>query len=72
MMADANTTPPAGIEGTNIMDRGKDHNGTIMWGALGFGPFKLKLHRACIGQLFESNDRVLDAEEIFAIAKTMA
>jgi hypothetical protein len=30
------------------------------------------LHRACIGQLFESSDEVLDAEHIYALAKEMA
>ncbi len=33
---------------------------------------KLKLHRACVGQLFESTDKVLDAEEIYSLAKSMA
>jgi methylenetetrahydrofolate/methylenetetrahydromethanopterin dehydrogenase (NADP+) len=72
LMADANTTPPLGIEGIDMMDRGTGRNGKIVWGALGFGALKLKLQRACIGKLFESNDQILDAEEIFAIAKTMA
>ncbi len=72
LMADANATPPLGIEGTDMMDRGKDRNGKIMWGAIGFGTLKLALHRACINKLFESNDQVFDAEEIFALAKTMA
>lgn len=71
MMADANATPPLGIEGTDMMDRGKDRNGKIIWGAIGLGTLKLGLHRACIAKLFESNDQVLDAEEIFALAKTM-
>jgi hypothetical protein len=31
----------------------------------------LKVHRACIGQLFQSSDQVLDAEEIYALAKSM-
>jgi len=31
----------------------------------------LALHRACIARLFERNDLLLDAEEIYAIAKTM-
>jgi hypothetical protein len=30
------------------------------------------VHRACIGKLFEANDLVLDAEEIYAVAKEMA
>lgn len=72
MMADANATPPLGIEGTDMMDKGKDRNGKIIWGAIGFGTLKLALHRACIARLFEKNDQVFDAEEIFALAKTMA
>ena len=33
---------------------------------------KLALHRACIAKLFEDNKQVLDAENIFALAKEMA
>jgi len=72
LMADANATPPIGIGGTDMMDRGADRNGKIAWGAIGFGTLKLALHRACIAKLFESNDQILDADEIFEIAKTMA
>ena len=72
MLADANATPPLGIEGMDMMDRGKERNGKICWGAIGFGTLKLALHRACISKLFERNDLVLDAEEIFSLAKTMA
>ena len=71
LMADANATPPLGIGGTDMMDRGAERHGKIVWGAIGFGTLKLALHRACIAKLFESHKEVLDAEEIFAIAKTM-
>jgi len=39
--------------------------------AVGIGALKLKLHRAGIGQLFERADQVLDAEEIYEMAKVM-
>jgi hypothetical protein len=71
LMADANATPPLGIGGTDMMDRGAVRHGKIVWGAIGFGTLKLALHRACIAKLFERNDQVLDAEDIFALAKTM-
>ena len=29
----------------------------------------MKIHKAAIASLFESNDKVLDAEEIYQIAK---
>ena len=35
------------------------------------GALKLALHRACIARLFEQNDLLLDAEEIYGIAKGM-
>jgi threonine dehydrogenase-like Zn-dependent dehydrogenase len=72
LIADANATPPLGIGGTDMLDRGKERHGKIVWGAIGFGTLKLALHRACIARLFESNNVILDAEEIFALAKTMA
>lgn len=71
LLADANATPPIGIGGISMMDRGKDYDGRIVWGAIGFGTLKLALHRACIAKLFERNDQVLDAEEIFALARAM-
>src|SRR5262245_12013870 len=67
MVADVNAQPPLGIEGIEATDKGKDR-----FGELGFGGLKLKLHRHCIGQLFESSEAVLDAEEIYALAKEMA
>ena len=72
LMADANATPPLGIGGIELMDRGNDRHGKIIWGAIGFGPLKLALQRACIARLFEQNNQILDAEEIFATAKSMA
>ena len=72
VIADANATPPVGIGGTNMMDKGELREGKIVWGAIGFGALKLALHRACIGKLFDSNKQVFDAEIIFDLAKQMA
>jgi hypothetical protein len=71
LVADANASPPAGIEGVGQSDRGLAKHGKILFGALGFGALKLALHRACIARLFEQNDLLLDAEDIYAVAKTM-
>jgi hypothetical protein len=71
LIADANASPPAGIEGVGLSDRAASSHGKILFGALGFGALKLALHRACIARLFEQNDLVLDAEEIYGIAKGM-
>lgn len=72
LIADANTTPPLGIGGVDMMDKGVERHGKIVWGALGFGALKLAVHRACIAKLFEDNKQVLDAEAIFTLAKEMA
>jgi hypothetical protein len=71
LIADANASPPAGVEGVGQNDRGTAKHGKVLFGSLGFGALKLALHRACVARLFEQNDLVLDAEEIYAIAKTM-
>ena len=71
LVADANASPPAGIEGIGMSDRGASVSGKIVYGPLGFGALKLALHRACIARLFEQNDLMLDAEEIYVIAKQM-
>jgi hypothetical protein len=71
LIADANASPPAGIEGIGMSDRGASSHGKIVFGPLGFGALKLALHRACIARLFEQNDLILDAEEIYGIAKGM-
>ena len=72
LLADVNAQPPLGIEGVEATDKGKDRHGKTAFGALGIGGLKLKLHRGCIGQLFESSEGVLDAEEIYKLAKGMA
>ena len=72
MIADANASPPLGIGGIDMMDKGIDRHGKIIWGAIGFGALKLALHRACIEKLFEDNKQVFDAELIFKLAKEMA
>jgi hypothetical protein len=72
LLADVNAQPPLGIEGTEATDKGKERNGKIVFGALGIGGLKLKLHRGCIKQLFESAEGVFDAEQIYKLAKDMA
>ena len=72
LLADVNAQPPLGIEGIEATDKGKERDGKTVFGALGIGGLKLKLHRGCIGKMFESSDAVFDAEEIYALAKAMA
>lgn len=68
---DANATPPAGIQGIEITDKGSIRHGKVCYGALGFGGLKLEVHRACIAKLFEANDQVFDAPEVYALARAL-
>jgi methylenetetrahydrofolate/methylenetetrahydromethanopterin dehydrogenase (NADP+) len=72
LIADCNAQPALGISGIEAIDKAKERHGKIVIGALGLGGLKLKLHRVCIGQLFESSDQVFDAENIYAQAKILA
>src|SRR5262249_19688593 len=60
--ADVNAVPPLGIEGIEVTDNGAERDGTHVFGALGVGGLKMKIHKACIARLFEKNDLILDAE----------
>ena len=71
LIADCNAQPPLGIAGIEATDKGHTRQQKLIFGALGIGGLKLKVHRACIGQLFQSSDQVLDAEQIYALAKSM-
>jgi len=53
------------------MDNGAQRDGVIVFGALGVGGLKMKIHKACIAKLFERNDRVLDAETIAEVAEEL-
>ncbi|QDT06790.1 Bifunctional protein MdtA [Rubripirellula lacrimiformis] len=68
---DLNAVPPAGIEGIAITDKAKEFGHGVGYGAIGVGGLKMKTHRAAIESLFTSNDKVLDAAEIYAIAKSI-
>ena len=66
--ADLNAVPPLGIEGIDVTDNAVERDGVTVFGALGVGGLKMKIHKACIARLFERNDQVLDAETISEVA----
>ena len=66
---DLNAVPPLGVEGIEAGDKGKERDGVVGYGALGVGDLKMKVHRAAVARLFESNDQVLDAEQVYELAK---
>jgi hypothetical protein len=69
---DLNAVPPLGIEGIDSSDRGQSRDGLIAYGAIGVGGLKMKAHKRAIQRLFETNDAILDAEEVFELASKLA
>jgi methylenetetrahydrofolate/methylenetetrahydromethanopterin dehydrogenase (NADP+) len=70
-IADVNAVPPLGIEGIEVVDNGTARHGVTVFGAIGVGGLKMKIHKACIARLFERNDLVLDAETIADVASSL-
>ena len=71
VLADVGTGRILGFEGIDMMDNNEERSGKIIFGGIGIGALKLKLHRACVAKLFESNDLVIDAEEASLIAQSL-
>jgi methylenetetrahydrofolate/methylenetetrahydromethanopterin dehydrogenase (NADP+) len=71
LLADYNAAEPLGIEGTKATDDLAEHDGKLVLGALAIGGPKMKVHKACVRQLFESNDQVLDTDAVYAIAREL-
>jgi methylenetetrahydrofolate/methylenetetrahydromethanopterin dehydrogenase (NADP+) len=71
LLADYNAAEPLGIEGTKATDDLADYDGKLVLGALAIGGPKMKVHKACVRRLFESNDQVLDTDAVYAVAKEL-
>lgn len=71
LLADYNAAEPLGIEGTKATDDLADRDGKLVLGALAIGGPKMKVHKACVRSLFETNDQVLDTDAVYAVAKEL-
>ena len=71
LLADYNAAEPLGIEGTEATDDLAEYDGKLVLGALAIGGPKMKVHKACVRRLFESNDEVLDTDAVYAVAKEL-
>lgn len=69
---DLNAVPPVGLAGIEATDRAVDRKSITAYGAIGVGGVKMKAHKAAIQRLFEANDQILDAEELFEIACSLS
>ena len=67
---DLNAVPPLGIEGVEVDRQGRrPRRRASATARIGVGGTKMKIHKAAVARLFESNDQVLDAEEVYALAQ---
>ena len=71
LLADYNAADPVGLEGTKATDDLEEYDGKVVLGALAIGGPKMKVHKTCVRRLFESNDQVLDTEEVYEVAKEL-
>jgi methylenetetrahydrofolate/methylenetetrahydromethanopterin dehydrogenase (NADP+) len=71
LLADYNAAEPLGLEGTKATDDLAEYDGKRVLGALAIGGPKMKVHKACVRRLFESNDQVLDTDAVYAVAKEL-
>ena len=71
ILADVNAVPPLGIDGTKSHWSAKEKEGKIIFGAVGIGGLKMKVHRECVSLLFDQNDMILDAEGIYKVASRL-
>jgi len=69
VLADFNAAEPLGVEDTEATDDLAERDGKRVLGALAIGGPKMKVHKACVRRLFESNDAILDVDGVYAIAK---
>ena len=69
---DLNAVPPPGIEGVDATDKAVERDGVVCYGALGVGGTKMKIHKAAIAKLFVSNDQIMDAQEVYALARALS
>jgi len=67
VMADINAVSPAGIEGIEPNADGDTIDGIKIFGALGIGGLKMKLHKKAVAELFKSNDQILNAVEVYKL-----
>ena len=69
---DVNAVPPVGIAGISSRDKAVDQAGVICYGAFGVGGLKMKIHKAAVRKLFESNSQIFDTAGIYQIGEALA
>ena len=71
-LIDLNAVPPLGIEGVEATDKNAERGHVRAWGALGVGGTKMKIHKKAIQELFTSNDKIFDAEQVLELGRSLS
>lgn len=66
---DLNAVPPEGIAGIGVMAKAEKVGNSICYGAIGVGGLKMRIHKRAIEMMFESNEHVLETQEIYRLGK---
>ena len=69
VIIDLNAVPPAGIAGVAATDKARPEGGAVLYGALGVGGTKMKIHKAAVARIFADPAAFLDAEQLLAIGE---
>ena len=67
VLIDLNAVPPSGIDGVSAGDKARADGAAVVYGALGVGSTKMKIHKAALARIFSGHDAFLDAVELLAI-----
>ncbi|MBU7030910.1 MAG: methylenetetrahydromethanopterin dehydrogenase, partial [Theionarchaea archaeon] len=67
VLADVNAYPPAGIEGVDVGDDGKEMEGKYLFGAVAIGDIKTKGMRDVIRRMYEEKGAFMTLEKIYDI-----
>jgi hypothetical protein len=70
-LIDLNAVPPLGVGGIEATDKGTERGRARTWGALGVGGTKMKIHKRAIQELFSTNDKILDAEQVLELGRSL-
>jgi NAD(P)-dependent dehydrogenase (short-subunit alcohol dehydrogenase family) len=65
---DLNAVPPLGLGGIGVTDKAVQKDQVAVYGAIGVGGLKMKIHKAAVQQLFQANDQILDTDEVYRLA----
>ena len=71
VIIDLNAVPPAGVAGILVTDKARPDGAAVLYGALGVGGTKMKIHKAAIARIFADTAAFLDAEELLAIGEQL-